>query len=223
MFKSPHPVLARHFLRSFPRFAREGTLGRTALHNAAVMTEHFPTSICVFCGSRTGRDPRYAAATRGMGQLLAQSGITLVYGGGRVGLMGELADACLQAGGRVIGVIPQMLLDREVGHAGLTELEVVTSLSVRKQRMSDLAQAFIALPGGIGTLDELFEVWTWSQLHLEHKPCGVLNVGGYYDPLLAFLDRTVEENFLRAEYRSTLIVSRDPADLLARLAVARGD
>ena len=106
------------------------------------MTERFPTSICVFCGSRTGRDPRYAAATRGMGQLLAQSGITLVYGGGRVGLMGELADACLQAGGRVIGVIPQMLLDREVGHAGLTELEVVASLSVRKQRMSDLAQAF---------------------------------------------------------------------------------
>lgn len=179
------------------------------------------TSVCVFCGSRTGRNPLYAAAARVLGQALAERDITLVYGGGRVGLMGEVADACLHAGGQVIGVIPQMLLDREVGHAGLTDLEVVTSLSVRKQRMSDLAQAFIALPGGIGTLDELFEVWTWSQLHLEHKPCGVLNVAGYYDPLLAFLDRSVTEDFLRADYRATLIVSDAAADLLARLTAVR--
>lgn len=186
------------------------------------MTQPSPLqSVCVFCGSRTGSNPVYAAAARTFGGLLARRDITLVYGGGRVGLMGELADACLEAGGRVIGVIPQMLLDREVGHAGLTELEVVSSLSVRKQRMSDLAQAFVALPGGIGTLDELFEVWTWSQLHLEHKPCGVLNVGGYYDPLLTFLDRTVTEDFLRAEYRATLIVSSEPADLLDRLVVPR--
>jgi uncharacterized protein (TIGR00730 family) len=135
--------------------------------------------------------------------------------------MGELADACLRAGGRVVGVIPQMLLDREVGHGGLTELEVVTGLSMRKQRMSDLADAFIALPGGIGTLDELFEVWTWNQLELQHKPCGVLNVAGYFDPLLAFLDRSVAEDFLRPEHHAHLIVGEKPADLLARLTAAR--
>lgn len=159
----------------------------------------------------------YAAAARELGEALAARGITLVYGGGRVGLMGEVADAALHAGGRVIGVIPQMLIDREVGHTGLSDLQVVTTLSERKLRMAELSEAFVALPGAIGTLDELFEVWTWNQLHRGQKPCSVLNVGGYYDPLLQFLARTVEEDFLRPEFRSTLIVANAVRELLDRL------
>ena len=172
------------------------------------------TALCVFCGSRTGRNPLYAKVARELGVALADRNITLVYGGGRVGLMGEVADAALQAGARVIGVIPQMLMDREVGHSGLSELQVVASLSERKLRMADLSDAFVALPGAIGTLDELFEVWTWNQLHGGRKPCSVLNVGGYYDPLLAFLERTVVEEFLRPEFRSTLLVSSAVGELL---------
>jgi uncharacterized protein (TIGR00730 family) len=180
------------------------------------MTKASP-AVCVFCGSRGGVDPRYAAAARATGRLFAERDWTLVYGGGRVGLMGELADACLEAGGRVLGVIPQMLLDREVGHVGLTQLEVVGTLSERKQRMSGLSQAFLALPGGIGTLDELFEVWTWGQLHLQRKPCALLNTAGYYDPLLTFLNRTVAEGFLSPEHRAGLIDGPEPGPLLDRL------
>lgn len=185
---------------------------------------HAPTmpkqlrSLCVFCGSRVGRHPAYAAAAREVGRLLGARGITLVYGGGRVGLMGELADAALQAGAHVIGVIPQMLIEREVGHSGLTELEVVTTLAQRKVRMGELSDAFMALPGGIGTLDELFEVWTWSQLYRDQKPSGLLNVNGYYDPLLTFLDRSVEEDFLRPECRQGLLVASRPDVLLDSLA-----
>jgi uncharacterized protein (TIGR00730 family) len=152
------------------------------------------------------------------GELLARRGVSLVYGGGRVGLMGALADATLAAGGEVIGVIPQLLLGREVGHADLTQLHVVSTLSERKFMMGVLADAFLALPGGIGTMDELFEAWTWTQLNLQQKPCALLNWNGYYDPLIAFLDRAVEEGFLRPEHRAALIVDTQIERLLDRLA-----
>jgi uncharacterized protein (TIGR00730 family) len=175
-------------------------------------------AVCVFCASRRGRDSLHVDAARGFGRLLAERDLTLIYGGGGVGLMGELADACLQAGGRVVGVIPRMLLDREAGHSGLSDLQIVSTLSERKKRMSDLADAFVVLPGGIGTLDELFEVWTWSQLKIEHKPCAMLNTGGYYDALLQFLDQTVAHGFLSAEHRRSLIVDQDAARLLDAVA-----
>jgi uncharacterized protein (TIGR00730 family) len=177
-------------------------------------------SLCVFCGSSEGRDPGYVALARATGALLAQRGITLVYGGGRVGLMGALADAALAQGGRVVGVIPQMLLDLEVGHAGLSELHVVQTLSERKLLMSDLADAFLALPGGIGTMDELFEAWTWVQLSLMTKPCGLLNHEGYYDALIGFLDHAVREGFLRPGHRAALQVDSDVIRLLDRLATS---
>jgi uncharacterized protein (TIGR00730 family) len=175
-------------------------------------------SLCVFCGSSAGNDPGYVVLARETGALLARRGITLVYGGGRVGLMGALADAALAAGGRVVGVIPQMLLDQEVGHAGLSELHVVQTLSERKLLMSDLADGFLALPGGIGTMDELFEAWTWVQLSLMTKPCGLLNHAGYYDALIVFLDHAVREGFLRAAHRAALQVDSDVIRLLDRLA-----
>lgn len=174
-------------------------------------------SVCVFCAARTGNRPEFAAVTRAFGRLLAERGITLVYGGGRVGLMGEVASGALEAGGRVVGVIPRMLLDREVGHRGLSELEVVQSLSERKVRMAEISDVFVALPGGIGTLDELFEVWTWSQLEVQSKRCGLLNALGYYTPLIEFLDRAVEADFLRADHRAALTIDDDPGRLLDRL------
>jgi uncharacterized protein (TIGR00730 family) len=177
-------------------------------------------SLCVFCGSSAGNRPGYVALARQAGTLLAQRGLTLVYGGGRVGLMGALADAALAAGGRVVGVIPQMLLDLEVGHAGLSELHVVQTLSERKLLMSDLADGFLALPGGIGTMDELFEAWTWVQLSLMTRPCGLLNHDGYYDTLIAFLDHSVREGFLRPSHRAALLVDTDITGLLDRLAAA---
>ncbi len=168
--------------------------------------------------------PRYPARVRlargPVGELIARRGITLVYGGGRVGLMGTLADAALHAGGRVVGVIPQMLIDREVGHAGLSQLHVVRTMSERKLLMGDLSDAFLALPGGIGTMDELFEAWTWTQLGLHRKPCALLNQDGYYDPLLMFLDRAVEQGFLQPRYRAALLVDADPEGALDRLAAA---
>ena len=154
---------------------------------------------------------------RTLGTVLAQRQITVVYGGGRVGLMGALADSALAAGGRVIGVIPQMLLDREVGHAGLSQLHVVSTMSERKQLMSDLADAYLVLPGGIGTMDELFEAWTWTQLGLQQKLCGLLNFSGYYDALLAFIEHAVREGFLKPHFRDTLVVDTDVARLLDRL------
>jgi uncharacterized protein (TIGR00730 family) len=177
-------------------------------------------SLCVFCGSSAGNRPDYVALARQTGTLLAQRGLTLVYGGGRVGLMGALADAALSAGGRVVGIIPQMLLDLEVGHAGLSQLHVVQTLSERKLLMSDLADGFLALPGGIGTMDELFEAWTWVQLSLMTKPCGLLNHDGYYGARIEFLDHAVREGFLRPPHRAALLVDTDITALVDRLAAA---
>lgn len=174
-------------------------------------------SICVFCGSSPGDRPDYLRLARELGELLARRNLTVVYGGGRVGLMGALADAALQAGGQVIGVIPQLLLDKEVGHSGLSELLVVQTMAERKLKMGELADAFLTLPGGIGTMDELFEAWTWTQLDLHRKPCGLLNYQGFYDPLIAFIDHAVEEGFLRPRHRAALIVDSDMTRLLQRL------
>ncbi|HEX2224649.1 MAG TPA: TIGR00730 family Rossman fold protein [Thermoanaerobaculia bacterium] len=174
--------------------------------------------ICVFCGSSPGASPAYAEAARELGRLLARRGLGLVYGGGNVGLMGILADAVLAEGGEVIGVIPHSLMAREVGHSGLTELRVVDTMHERKALMADLSDAFIALPGGIGTLDEWFEIWTWAQLGLHPKPCGLLDVQDYYSPLLAFLDHMVRERFLRDTHRAFVLVDTDPTLLLDRMA-----
>ena len=174
-------------------------------------------SVCVFCGSSPGVRPDYAAIAAEAGRAIAARGLTLVYGGGSVGLMGALADAALAARGRVIGVIPQLLFDREVAHTGLSELHVVATMSERKVRMGDMSDAFLSLPGGIGTMDELFEAWTWTQLALQRKPCALLNFQGYYDKLLAFLDQTVEEGFLQARHRAALLVDTDLFRLLDRL------
>ena len=174
--------------------------------------------ICVFCGSASGRAPTYAAAARELGELLAKRGIGLVYGGGNVGLMGELADAVLDAGGRAIGVIPQQLVDREIAHGGLTELHVVENLHQRKALMAELADAFLTLPGGVGTMEELFEVWSWGRLGLHSKPCGLLNVDGYFDSLRTLIDQMVTEGFLESEYREMLLIEEQPNVLLDRLA-----
>ena len=175
-------------------------------------------TLCVFCGSNSGASPDYARAASRLGTLLAERGLTLVYGGGRVGLMGVLADAALAAGGQAIGVIPRALEAREVAHTGLTELRVVSSMHERKALMSELADGFLALPGGIGTMEEWFEVWTWGQLGIHPKPLGMLNVAGYYDHLLAFFDRMVTDGFLPQTPRSMAIVGDDPETLLDRLA-----
>jgi uncharacterized protein (TIGR00730 family) len=181
---------------------------------AAARTIRVMRSVCVFCGSSPGTDPGYLELARSVGTLLGERRMTLVYGGGRVGLMGAVADSALAAGGRVVGVIPQMLLDREVGHAGLSELHVVRTMSERKQLMSNLADAYLTLPGGIGTMDELFEAWTWTQLGLEKKRSGLLNYAGYYDALLAFIERAVKDGFLRPEFASSLIVDTAAARLI---------
>jgi uncharacterized protein (TIGR00730 family) len=173
--------------------------------------------VCVYAGSNLGSDPVYADAAKALAHLLAERGIGLVYGGGHVGLMGVLADAALAAGGEVIGVMPQALVDREIGHRGLTELRIVGSMHDRKALMADLSDAFVAVPGGIGTLEELIEIYTWSQLGIHSKACGVLNVRGYYDALAAFLDHAVEEGFLRPQHRAVLGVAADPGELLDRL------
>ncbi len=177
-------------------------------------------SICVYCGSRHGARADYSRAARDLGHAIGQRGWQLVYGGGKVGLMGEVANATLAAGGRVIGVIPQTLQDREVGHTGLSELHVVQTMHQRKQMMAERADMFIALPGGIGTLEELYEVWTWRQLGYHDQPIGLLNTSGYYDSLLAFMAHTVAEGFLSSEQQANLLVGDQPIDLLARLARA---
>ena len=174
-------------------------------------------SVCVFCGSSAGNDPRFARAASEFGALLAREGITLVYGGGHVGLMGILADAVLANGGKVIGVIPRALWDREVGHRNLTELHVVETMHERKTLMASLADAFVALPGGLGTLEEIFEVWTWAQLGIHDKPVGFLDVDGFYAPLLAFLDYGVDAGFVRAPHRAMAIVDADGESLLRRM------
>jgi uncharacterized protein (TIGR00730 family) len=175
-------------------------------------------SLCVFCGSNSGNDKAYADAARDFGVLMAKSNITLVYGGGHVGLMGIVADAVLAGGGKAIGVIPRMLWDREVGHRNLTELHVVETMHERKAMMASLSDAFVALPGGLGTLEEVFEVWTWAQLGIHRKPLGFLDVRGFYTPLLSSLDRAVDAGFIRAAHRLMAIVDIDPASLLRRLS-----
>lgn len=175
---------------------------------------------CVYCGSRTGADPAYAVAARALGASIGARGDGLVYGGGNVGLMGVVADAVLAAGGPVTGVIPEALVAREVGHQALTEQHVVPDMHVRKRMMAERADAFIALPGGIGTLEELFEVWTWRQLGYHDKPVGLLNVAGYYDRLLDFMQHCTAQGFLDEAQRATVLVHTDPEALLARLADA---
>jgi uncharacterized protein (TIGR00730 family) len=177
--------------------------------------------VLVFCGSSPGARAEYAQRAEELGGLIARRGLVLVYGGAEVGLMGALADGALGAGGEVIGVIPSRLVEREIAHAGLTELREVSSMHERKALMAQLADAVIALPGGSGTLDELFELFTWNQLGLHRAPIGLLDVAGYWQPLLALLDHMVAERFLRAEYREMLVVDTDPAALLDRLASVR--
>ena len=175
------------------------------------------SSICVFCGSNGGADPAYLAAAEAVGTGLAQRGIRVVYGGGRVGLMGAVADAARRAGGEVVGVIPQQIFDLEIGHTGLDDLRVVGSMHERKALMAELSDAFVALPGGIGTLEELFEVYTWAQLGIHAKPLALLDVAGYYRPLAAFLDHAVAQRFLRPETREMLAVADDFDGLLQTL------
>ncbi len=171
----------------------------------------------MYCGSRRGDDPRFVQAAVELGQRLAHGGHELVYGGGRVGLMGAVADATLAAGAHVTGVIPSALLDREVGHTGLTKLIVVQTMHERKLAMAERADAFVALPGGIGTLEELYEMWSWRQLGYHDKPVALLNVAGYYDPLLAFMRASVASGFVSERHHALLIVENDVASLLARL------
>jgi uncharacterized protein (TIGR00730 family) len=177
--------------------------------------------ICVFCGSSRGTDPRYVDAARALGFELASRGLGLVYGGASVGLMGALADAVLGEGGHVTGVLPSALAARELAHPSLQDLRIVSTMHERKAMMADLADAFIALPGGIGTLDETFEILTWAQLGMHAKPVGLLDVANYYGPLLTFLDHAVAHGFVRAEHRALFDVAGDPVALLDRLARRR--
>jgi uncharacterized protein (TIGR00730 family) len=177
-----------------------------------------PFSICVYCGARHGQKAAYTEAARALGTAIGVRGWQLVYGGGKVGLMGEVADAALAAGGRVVGVIPESLKRAEVGHEGLTELHVVPTMHVRKQMMAQRADAFIALPGGIGTLEELFEAWTWRQLGYHDQPIGLLNIEGYYDDLLRFMQHAVAQGFLSEAQNQVLRVQTDPEALLKELA-----
>ncbi len=174
--------------------------------------------VCVFCGSSAGARPEYEAAARGLGRILAERGVGLVYGGASVGLMGAVADSALAAGGEVVGVMPRALVEKEVAHAGLPDLRVVGTMHERKALMAELSDAFVALPGGLGTFEELFEVWTWAQLGLHRKPVALLDVAGFYAPLAAFLDRAAAERFVRPEHRGMLLVGDDAAGLLDRLA-----
>jgi len=174
--------------------------------------------VCIFCGSSAGASPEYAELAGACGRVLAARRLTLVYGGGNIGMMGILADAALQAGAEVIGVIPRDLVDRELAHHGLTSLIRVGSMHERKQKMAELSDAAIALPGGIGTMEELFEIYTWLQLRFHHKPVGVLNAYGFYDLLLQFLDHMVQERFLKPKNRELLLVDSDFSRLLDRMA-----
>ena len=171
-------------------------------------------SVCVFCGSRAGVRPAYAATARAVGEAVARRGMTLVYGGGDVGLMREVADAATAAGGTVIGIIPRHLLRKEIAHQGLSELLVVDSMHIRKATMNDLSDGFVVLPGGYGTWEEWFETVTWAQLGLHRKPCGVLNAGGFYDPMLRMVDQAVEEGFVDPEQRRLIIDAADIETLL---------
>ena len=190
---------------------------RTTTPDSSPQPVRHAPSIAVYCGSRHGTKPAYTAAAQELGSLIGARGGQLVYGGGKVGLMGEVADATLAAGGRVVGVIPDSLMRREVGHSGLHELHVVDTMHQRKQMMAERADVFIALPGGIGTLEELYEVWTWRQLGYHDQPIGILNVEGYYDPLLAFMARSVDDGVVGREQMAMVEVDSRPGDLLDRL------
>jgi uncharacterized protein (TIGR00730 family) len=170
--------------------------------------------LCVFCGSSSGSEPVYLESARALGSALAREGIGLVYGGASVGLMGAVADAALAAGGHVTGVMPQALVDKEIGHRGLTDLRIVGSMHERKALMAELSDGFVALPGGLGTFEELFEVWTWAQLGYHRKPCALLNVAGFYDKLADFLDDVVSRGFVKPVHRGMLVVEREPEALL---------
>ncbi len=176
--------------------------------------------ICVFCGSSFGKNPEYLYAAKAVGAALARRNIRLVYGGGAVGLMGAVADAALAAGGEVTGIIPRVLAREEISHPRLTSLYVTASMHERKLKMADLADAFIALPGGVGTLEETFEVWTWTQLGIHSKPIGLLNVAGFYDRLIAFADQLVEDGFVKPDHRAIALADDDPERLIDRLLVA---
>ena len=173
--------------------------------------------ICVFCGSSIGNQPAYREAAVILGGLLATRGIGLVYGGGNVGLMGVIADAVLAGGGKVTGVIPRSLAEREIAHTGVTDLRVVDTMHARKALMADLADAFIAMPGGVGTFEEFFEAVTWTQLGVHRKPCGLLNAGGFYSPLAAFIDQAVSEGFIKPVHRASIVVDDNPERLLDSL------
>ena len=175
------------------------------------------TRLCVFCGTNTGSRPDYRTAARELGTLLAEEGIELVYGGASVGIMGELADAVQEGGGHVTGIIPQQLIQKEAAHRGIQDLIVVASMHQRKSQMADLSDGFIALPGGIGTLEGFLEILTWGQLGIHAKPCGILNIAGYFDALTAFLDHAVKEDFLTEAHRQTMMVESTPKALLERL------
>jgi uncharacterized protein (TIGR00730 family) len=175
------------------------------------------TSLCVFCGSSPGHDPVYREAATALGRLFAERGIQLVYGGGNVGLMGTVAQAVMAAGGEVVGIIPQALLAREKGHRGVTRLEVVSTMHERKARMAELSDGFIALPGGYGTLEEFCEILTWSQLGIHAKPVALLNVSGFFNPLLDLFEHSQREGFLRPEHRHLVIVEDAPGPLLAAM------
>lgn len=174
-------------------------------------------TICVFCGSRKGNDSEYARDARDLGHLLAKHQIGLVYGAGNIGLMGVVADACLEMAGRVTGVIPGKLVQKEVAHQGLSELIVVQSMHERKALMAERADAFLALPGGFGTCDELFEILTWAQLGIHSKPVGLLNTAGFFDPLLHWIDHMVNTNFINPKYRNLLLVGATPAEVLEKI------
>ncbi len=189
--------------------------------NAVNSNGAWPASVCVYCGSSSGGRQEYADAARALGALLARRRIRLVFGGGSVGLMGIVADAVLDGGGEVTGVIPHRLRTAELAHEGVTEMIAVDSMHARKQRMVELADAFIAMPGGIGTMDELFETWTWLQLGIHSKPVGLLNVADYYDPLIAFLRQMSDHGFIRPAHLDSLQVDRDAERLLERLGASR--
>lgn len=177
-------------------------------------------SVCVYCGSSPGFRPEYAEAAKALGRAMAEQGLALVYGGGKVGLMGIVADSVMAHGGAAIGIIPDALMQKEVGHRGLTELHVVRNMHERKQMMADRADAFIAMPGGVGTFEELFETFTWAQLGYHDKPVGLLNVSGFYDGMLAFLNHAVGEGFLKQIHADMLHVSDSPSGLLGKLSAA---
>jgi uncharacterized protein (TIGR00730 family) len=205
-------------LQRFPQYPGTSTPTPTPTLAPTPTPTSLSLSLCIYCGSRAGDDPAFETAARAIGQAIGQRGWRLVYGGGRAGLMGCVADAALAAGAEVIGVIPLALMDRELGHPGLAELIVVETMHERKRLMAERSDAFVALPGGIGTFEELFEVWTWLQLGYHDKPVGLLNAAGYYDALLSFLDQSVARGFVPPAQRALLQVQSQPDALLDRIA-----